>query len=92
MMATSTTQSGKSKVLTLTSWIASVVTKTWALGSFNTSTIEKKNSKGRHICMEWLDKQELISVIYVSFGTTSFKEEQIKEIATGLEQSKQKFI
>ena len=67
--------------------------KIWALGPFNPLAIEKKESKGRHLCMEWLDKQDPNSVIYVSFGTTtSFKEDQIEQIATGLEQSKQKFI
>ncbi|QCE05286.1 zeatin O-glucosyltransferase-like [Vigna unguiculata] len=67
--------------------------KIWALGPFNPLAVEKKDSKGRHLCMEWLDKQEPNSVIYVSFGTTTtFKVEQIQEVATGLEQSKQKFI
>nr|XP_027191872.1 zeatin O-glucosyltransferase-like [Cicer arietinum] len=65
----------------------------WALGPFNPLYIEKGNNKSRHFCMEWLDKQETNSVIYVSFGTTTtFKEEQIIELANGLEQSKQKFI
>ncbi|TKY53379.1 Zeatin O-glucosyltransferase [Spatholobus suberectus] len=65
----------------------------WALGPFNLLAIEKKDSKGMHSCMEWLDKQEPSSVIYVSFGTTtSLIEDQIQQIATGLEQSKQKFI
>ncbi|RDX73315.1 Zeatin O-glucosyltransferase, partial [Mucuna pruriens] len=67
--------------------------KLWALGPFNPLAIEKNDSKGRHSCMEWLDKQEPNSVIYVSFGTTTtLTEEQIQEIATGLEQSKHKFI
>lgn len=43
--------------------------------------------------MDWLDKQAPRSVIYVSFGTTtSFRDEDVKEIAIGLEESKQKFI
>ncbi|XP_020235886.1 zeatin O-glucosyltransferase [Cajanus cajan] len=67
--------------------------KVWALGPFNPLAIEKKDSKGRHSCMEWLDKQEPNSVIYVSFGTTTtLTEEQIERIATGLERSKHKFI
>ncbi|KAG5052285.1 hypothetical protein JHK85_004824 [Glycine max] len=67
--------------------------KLWALGPFNPLAFEKKDSKERHFCLEWLDKQDPNSVLYVSFGTTTtFKEEQIKKIATGLEQSKQKFI
>ncbi|CAI8602116.1 unnamed protein product [Vicia faba] len=67
--------------------------KLWALGPFNPLTIEKKDSKGRHSFMEWLDKQEAKSVIYVSFGTTiTLKDEEIEQIAIGLEQSKKKFI
>ncbi|KAL2327063.1 hypothetical protein Fmac_020490 [Flemingia macrophylla] len=67
--------------------------KLWALGPFNPLAFEKKSSKGRHSCMEWLDKQEPKSVIYVSFGTTTtLTAEQIEHIASGLEQSKQKFI
>ncbi|KAG5052311.1 hypothetical protein AAZX31_02G175500 [Glycine max] len=67
--------------------------KICALGPFNPLAIEKKDSKTRHTCLEWLHKQEPNSVMYVSFGTTtSLTVEQIEEIATGLEQSKQKFI
>ncbi|ESW17580.1 hypothetical protein PHAVU_007G251000 [Phaseolus vulgaris] len=66
----------------------------WALGPFTPLAVEKKDSIGfSHPCMEWLDKQEPSSVIYVSFGTTTaLRDEQIQELATGLEQSKQKFI
>ncbi|KAL5546352.1 hypothetical protein UlMin_006039 [Ulmus minor] len=68
--------------------------KNWAIGPFNPVTLlEKKASNGRHFSLEWLDQQEPNSVIYVSFGTTTaFTDEQIKEMALGLEQSKQKFI
>ncbi|XP_061363207.1 zeatin O-glucosyltransferase-like [Gastrolobium bilobum] len=65
----------------------------WALGPFNPLSIEKKNSKGKHLSIEWLDKQEPKSVIYVSFGTTTtLTEEQVEQIAIGLKQSNQKFI
>ncbi|KAK7267322.1 hypothetical protein RIF29_19991 [Crotalaria pallida] len=65
----------------------------WALGPFNPLTIGKESSQGSHFSLTWLDKQEPMSVIYISFGTTTaLTGEQIKEIATGLEQSKQKFI
>lgn len=66
----------------------------WALGPFNPVTIPKKGSDTqRHKCLLWLDKQEPNSVLYVSFGTTSsFSDEQIKEMAMGLEQSEQKFV
>ena len=46
-----------------------------------------------HFCLEWLDQQAENSVVYVSFGTTTaFTDEQIRELALGLEQSGQKFI
>ncbi|KAL0359561.1 UNVERIFIED_CONTAM: Zeatin O-xylosyltransferase [Sesamum angustifolium] len=53
----------------------------------------KNDREPRHKCLEWLDKQAPGSVIYVSFGiTTSSTNEEAREIAVGLEQSKQKFI
>ena len=69
--------------------------KQWAIGPFNPVKIiaEKKGLKGRNKCLEWLDKQAPNSVLYVCFGTTTaMEEEQIKELAIGLEQSEQKFI
>ncbi|KAG6411051.1 hypothetical protein SASPL_129125 [Salvia splendens] len=49
--------------------------------------------KNQHGCLDWLDKQEAKSVIYVSFGTTvSLPDYQIKEIAEGLAQSGVKFL
>ncbi|GAU24227.1 hypothetical protein TSUD_23640 [Trifolium subterraneum] len=67
--------------------------KHWAIGPFNPLSIEKKDSKGKHSCIEWLDKQEPKSVIYVSFGTTTtLTEEEIEQLAVGLEKSKKKFI
>ncbi|GJY45852.1 zeatin O-glucosyltransferase-like protein [Tanacetum coccineum] len=68
--------------------------KIWAIGPFN--HVDKslaKNSKDRHKCLLWLDLQPSNSVIYVSFGTTTtFSDEQIKELAIGLERSQQRFI
>ncbi|CAM0946533.1 unnamed protein product [Alopecurus aequalis] len=49
--------------------------------------------KTRHECMDWLDAQPPASVLYVSFGTTSsFRGEQIAELAAALKGSKQRFI
>ncbi|CAI9099835.1 OLC1v1036717C1 [Oldenlandia corymbosa var. corymbosa] len=72
-------------------------TKQWAFGPFNPVRIEKGEEQNQrpttHKCLEWLDKQSMNEVILVSFGTTtSFSDEQIREIAIGLEKSKQKFI
>ncbi|XP_022856915.1 zeatin O-glucosyltransferase-like isoform X2 [Olea europaea var. sylvestris] len=68
--------------------------KVWAIGPFNPVVIaEKKELNSHKKCLEWLDKQPLNSVIFVSFGSTSsFSNEQIKELALGLEQSEWKFI
>ncbi|GFP92196.1 zeatin o-glucosyltransferase [Phtheirospermum japonicum] len=69
----------------------------WALGPFNPVHVSEKGdliNNVLHECLYWLDKQGLNkSVIFVSFGTTcSFSDEQIKEIAVGLERSEHKFI
>ncbi|EXB39080.1 Zeatin O-xylosyltransferase [Morus notabilis] len=74
--------------------------KIWAIGPLETVTIFKQivpNSSGEHkrdcSCLEWLDKQERNSVLYISFGTTTFMEdEQIRELAIGLEKSGVKFL
>ncbi|GFP87758.1 zeatin o-glucosyltransferase [Phtheirospermum japonicum] len=64
--------------------------KQFVIGPFNpveTNTYPEKKS------LDWLDKQGPNSVIFVSFGTTtSISDEQIKELAIGLEKSQQKFI
>ncbi|XP_055808029.1 zeatin O-xylosyltransferase-like isoform X2 [Solanum dulcamara] len=68
--------------------------KQWAIGPLNPVEIsKKKSSEQTHECFSWLDKKELNSVIYVSFGsTTTLSKEQVNELAFGLEQSGQKFI
>ncbi|KAE8683606.1 Zeatin O-xylosyltransferase [Hibiscus syriacus] len=66
----------------------------WALGPLNPLRVPEKDSSGnRHHCLEWLDKQAINSVLYVSFGTTtSMEDEQIQELAIGLRRSEQAFI
>ncbi|KAI3471700.1 hypothetical protein Pfo_028350 [Paulownia fortunei] len=68
--------------------------KHWAIGPFNPLEMTEKKPDGkRHECLKWLEKQEPKSVLFVSFGTTtSLPDEQIKELATGLEESEVKFI
>ncbi|KAH7557250.1 hypothetical protein JRO89_XS11G0086600 [Xanthoceras sorbifolium] len=68
--------------------------KHWSIGPLNPVTICKQgNSNSQDKCLSWLDKQAPKSVIYISFGTTtSMTDEQIKELANSLEQSKTKFI
>ncbi|XP_021740880.1 zeatin O-glucosyltransferase-like [Chenopodium quinoa] len=65
----------------------------FALGPFNPVKIKSESMKNRHQCLHWLDKQEKDSVIYVSFGsTTSLTDDQITELANGLERCGEKFI
>ncbi|KAL0337938.1 UNVERIFIED_CONTAM: Zeatin O-xylosyltransferase [Sesamum calycinum] len=66
--------------------------KSWAIGPILPTKLSSA-AKPANKCLEWLDQQEPNSVIYVSFGTTvSLSDEQIKELALGLEQSKVKFL
>ncbi|XP_024963261.1 zeatin O-glucosyltransferase-like [Cynara cardunculus var. scolymus] len=70
----------------------------WALGPFNPVDIKptplsRKDGGPGDRCLKWLHKQASNTVIFVSFGTTtSFSQEQILEIANGLEKSNHKFI
>lgn len=70
----------------------------WALGPFNPvdikrSTVSRKDGGPVGRCLRWLDKQASNTVIFISFGTTiSFSQEQVLEIAAGLEKSNQKFM
>ncbi|KAM0901368.1 hypothetical protein ACQ4PT_020054 [Festuca glaucescens] len=69
--------------------------KLFAVGPLNPllDASARTPGKTRHECMEWLDKQPPASVLYVSFGTTSsFRVEQIAEMAAALKGSKQRFI
>ncbi|KAL4571690.1 hypothetical protein LXL04_018453 [Taraxacum kok-saghyz] len=70
-------------------------TKNWAIGPFNPISVtnHKNTSTESRRILNWLDKQEENSVIYVSFGTTvSLTDVEIEAIAMGLEQSGRKFI
>nr|AKA44596.1 UGTPg36 [Panax ginseng] len=68
--------------------------KQWPLGPFNpVSVSQNKTPNPRHQCLKWLDKQATSSVIFVSFGTTSsLSDQQIQELALGLEKGVQNFI
>uniref|UniRef100_A0ACD5UU46 Uncharacterized protein n=1 Tax=Avena sativa TaxID=4498 RepID=A0ACD5UU46_AVESA len=69
--------------------------KLFAVGPLNPllDVSARTPGKTRHECMEWLDEQPPASVLYVSFGTTSsFRGEQIAEMAAALKGSKQRFI
>ncbi|KAL8459948.1 hypothetical protein ACS0TY_030974 [Phlomoides rotata] len=69
--------------------------KSWAIGPIlPTTTLSPDNqSENQHKCLQWLDKHEPNSVIYVAFGSTvSLSDEEVTELALGLEQSKVKFL
>ncbi|CAI9787538.1 unnamed protein product [Fraxinus pennsylvanica] len=68
--------------------------KVWAIGPFNPVVIpEKRVSNSHKKCLEWLDKQPLISHYKQSKPSSStFSNEQVKKLALGLEQSDQNFI
>ncbi|WMV23899.1 hypothetical protein MTR67_017284 [Solanum verrucosum] len=65
----------------------------WAIGPILPTKLHNNISNNNNICLEWLNKQPLRSVLYISFGTsTIFSDRVVTELAMGLEQSKQKFI
>ncbi|XP_055802189.1 zeatin O-xylosyltransferase-like [Solanum dulcamara] len=66
--------------------------KNWAIGPVLPTKLDRASNR-ENICLDWLNKQPPRSVLYVSFGTTtSFSDREIKELAMGLEQSKQRFL
>ncbi|KAJ8528073.1 hypothetical protein K7X08_015524 [Anisodus acutangulus] len=67
----------------------------FALGPFHMllESPESSSNRDQHECLEFLDKQDVNSVIFVSFGTTTtLSREQVNELALGLERSNHKFI
>ncbi|CAN6249688.1 unnamed protein product [Urochloa humidicola] len=75
--------------------------KVFAIGPLNpmldASAAPPKQSSSKktnqHGCLDWLDKQPLASVLYVSFGSmSSLRVEQITELAAALRRSNQRFI
>ncbi|XP_028767648.1 scopoletin glucosyltransferase-like [Neltuma alba] len=77
--------------------------KTWNMGpvSLCNGDSEVKANRGSRVsasdinleCLQWLDHKETHSVIYICFGsTTTFTNEQLKEVALGLEASGVEFI
>ncbi|KAM0908468.1 hypothetical protein ACQ4PT_015440 [Festuca glaucescens] len=57
------------------------------------ATTHAPSAQPRHECLDWLDKQPVSSVLYVSFGTTTtLPGKQIEELAVALQSSGQRFI
>lgn len=66
--------------------------KIFTIGPLN-PVLLKRDGGPRHECLDWLDRQPPASVVYVSFGTTSaMSDEQIEQLALGLQRSGQLFI
>lgn len=54
---------------------------------------ESSNGSEQPECLSWLDKQPKVSVIFVSFGSGgTLSQEQLTELAIGLEMSGQRFL
>ncbi|CAI9118861.1 OLC1v1020488C1 [Oldenlandia corymbosa var. corymbosa] len=70
--------------------------KFWAVGPLHPvrhDEADQGGPRGRHYCLDWLDKQAPNSVLFVAFGSSiTFSDEEIKEMAIGLEKSEQKFV
>ncbi|CAL5030617.1 unnamed protein product [Urochloa decumbens] len=69
--------------------------KVFSIGPVNPMLDASKLRQGtaQHECLDWLDKQPAVSVLYVSFGSmSSLRSEQIEELAMALHGSKQRFI
>ncbi|XP_072962826.1 cis-zeatin O-glucosyltransferase 1-like [Typha angustifolia] len=65
--------------------------KIFAVGPVNPIAIPEGGH--RHECLDWLDKQPVGSVLYLSFGsTTMLSENEVEQLAIGLVQSRQRFI
>ncbi|KAI3803727.1 hypothetical protein L1987_31888 [Smallanthus sonchifolius] len=57
------------------------------------SGFDKFKSDKKTDCLEWLDKQQPASVVYISFGSLIFSsDEQIESIASGLRVSNRPFL
>ncbi|EOA30451.1 hypothetical protein CARUB_v10013576mg [Capsella rubella] len=78
-----------------------VAKRTWHIGPLSLSNRELAEKAGRgkkanideQECLKWLDSKTQGSVVYLSFGSrASFTNEQLLEIAFGLEGSGQNFI
>ncbi|KAF8732949.1 hypothetical protein HU200_015300 [Digitaria exilis] len=67
----------------------------YAVGSFVEGPGGERETKQKHDheCLVWLDKQPGHSVVFLCFGSTGWHtEEQLKEIAIGLERSGHRFL
>ncbi|XP_074278675.1 soyasapogenol B glucuronide galactosyltransferase-like [Silene latifolia] len=67
--------------------------KVWTIGPIALHVGRNEDLDGSGEWVEWLDKKEAGSVIYVSFGgSAKFPTHQLKEIAAGLELSGRDFV
>uniref|UniRef100_A0A1D1XL26 Anthocyanidin 5,3-O-glucosyltransferase n=1 Tax=Anthurium amnicola TaxID=1678845 RepID=A0A1D1XL26_9ARAE len=65
----------------------------YCIGPLITSEDRESMDGRRAECLEWLDSQPRASVVFLCFGSLGrFSAHQLKEIATGLEKSGQRFL
>ncbi|XP_045816510.1 UDP-glycosyltransferase 72E1-like [Trifolium pratense] len=65
----------------------------YSIGPLVRTVEPKEKTEGEKLILSWLDKQPDESVIYLSFGSGgTMSEAQMRELAYGLELSKQRFI
>ncbi|CAI8608351.1 unnamed protein product [Vicia faba] len=65
----------------------------YAVGPIIQTQTKSGDDANRLVCLSWLDKQQPCSVLYVSFGSGgTLSQEQIDELALGLELSDHKFL
>lgn len=63
------------------------------IGPLVQDTIKEEDDDQHRYIIEWLDKKEDNSIVFVSFGSEYFlSKEEMEEVAIGLEQSKVNFI
>ncbi|CAH8328628.1 unnamed protein product [Eruca vesicaria subsp. sativa] len=65
----------------------------YPIGPLIVKTRTGDNNKNADSCLNWLDSQPEQSVVFLCFGSLGlFSQEQLKEIAIGLERSEQRFL
>lgn len=65
----------------------------YMVGPIVQNVCESENTQNDSSCLEWLDRQTTKSVVFVSFGSgATLSQNQMNELALGLELSCQKFL
>ncbi|KAD6795307.1 hypothetical protein E3N88_06203 [Mikania micrantha] len=74
-------------------WPVGPIVPATILGEEKDAGFDLVESNDGSICIDWLNKQNLSSVVYISFGSLiSSSEKEIESIAAGLKQTKRPFL